>query len=148
MKLLILPGLCVLGAHGFVPVSRRKSTILGRQKMPSMAATDVEDAASAVPNMEAYSSGFSTVFEELSCKECTPSEGKLPDDLKGTYFRCGPAMFTAGSILPPKTSFVQPKGPPVPDGKDLDRMVKHPFEGDGAVLAVTIGATDNTVTSR
>eukprot|EP00581_Thalassiosira_minuscula_P002426 CAMPEP_0183736448 /NCGR_PEP_ID=MMETSP0737-20130205/49290_1 /TAXON_ID=385413 /ORGANISM="Thalassiosira miniscula, Strain CCMP1093" /LENGTH=554 /DNA_ID=CAMNT_0025970455 /DNA_START=425 /DNA_END=2089 /DNA_ORIENTATION=+ len=46
-------------------------------------------------------------------------------------------MFSAGSLPPPKNSLVKPKQPPVPDGQDPSRMVLHPFEGDGAVLAVT-----------
>lgn len=46
-------------------------------------------------------------------------------------------MFSAGSLPPPKNSLVKPKYPPVPDGEDMSRMVLHPFEGDGAVLAVT-----------
>ena len=33
------------------------------------------------------------------------------------------------------------------DGKDASRMVKHPFEGDGAILAVTFPG-DNTATAR
>jgi len=99
------------------------------------------------PDMEAYSSGFTTVFEELPFKLCTPSS-KVPDDLrKGTYYRSGPAMFSAGSIVPPKTSIVQPRQPPVPDGADPDRMVPHPFEGDGAVLGVTF-TEDGDVAAR
>lgn len=89
------------------------------------------------PDMEAYASGYTTVYDELPFKLCEPSFGKVPDDLVGTYYRAGPAMFTAGSIVPPKTSIVQPKQPPVPDGQDTDRTVMHPFEGDGAVLGVT-----------
>lgn len=46
-------------------------------------------------------------------------------------------MFSAGSLPPPKNSLVKPKKPPVPDGEDESRMVSHPFEGDGAVLAIT-----------
>lgn len=46
-------------------------------------------------------------------------------------------MFSAGSLPPPKNSLVKPKQPPVPDGQDPSRMVLHPFEGDGAVLAIT-----------
>jgi len=49
------------------------------------------------------------------------------------------------SILPPKKSIVQPKQPPVPDGRDKDRMVKHPFDGDGAVLGVTFSGDGKAV---
>lgn len=87
--------------------------------------------------MDAYAAGYSTVFEELPFKYCDASMGKLPEDLVGTYYRSGPAMFSAGSIVPPKKSIVQPKQPPVPDGQDKDRMVIHPFDGDGAILGVT-----------
>ncbi|CAB9496898.1 Apocarotenoid-15,15'-oxygenase [Seminavis robusta] len=101
------------------------------------------------PDMEAYSNGYATVFEELPYKECKPIDGKIPDDLIGTYFRSGPAMFTAGSIVPPKQSLVQPKTQPVPDGADMDRMVSHPFEGDGAILGVTFSAgATNTASTR
>jgi all-trans-8'-apo-beta-carotenal 15,15'-oxygenase len=89
------------------------------------------------PDMEAYASAYTTVFQELPYKECVATIGTVPSDLMGSYFQCGPAMFTAGSIVPPKTSIVQPKQLPVPDGTDIDRMVVHPFEGDGAVLGIT-----------
>jgi len=46
-------------------------------------------------------------------------------------------MFSAGSLPPPRNSLVRPRQPPVPDGADAGRMVRHPFEGDGAVLAIT-----------
>ena len=89
------------------------------------------------PDMKAYASGYRTVFEEVPCRFCKPSSGAIPSDLKGTYFRAGPAMFSAGSIVPPKTALVQPKNPPVADGVDPSRMVSHPFEGDGAVVGIT-----------
>ena len=91
----------------------------------------------AGPDMEAFASAYKTVVEELPFKKCSPSLGKIPEDLVGSYFRSGPAMFSAGSIVPPKTSIVQPRQPPVPDGQDPERMVPHPFEGDGAILGVT-----------
>jgi len=121
-------------AYGFAPLAQR-SRVRVLNVAPST--EGAETAATVMPDMEAYSSGYSTVFDELPCKECAPSEGNIPPDLIGSYFRCGPAMFSAGSIVPPKASIVQPKSPPVPDGQDPDRMVKHPFEGDGAVLGVT-----------
>lgn len=93
------------------------------------------------PDMAAFSNGYKTVYEELSCSLSTPTFGELPDDLIGTYYKCGPAMFSAGSLPPPKNSIIQPKAPPVPDGQDMSRMVTHPFEGDGAVLAVTFHGT-------
>ena len=92
--------------------------------------------------MQAYSNGFKTVFTEVSCSLSAPTQGTLPPDLIGTYYKCGPAMFSAGSLPPPKNSLVKPKQPPVPDGEDMSRMVLHPFEGDGAVLAVTFHGYD------
>mmetsp|Transcript_26485 Transcript_26485/g.43738 ORF Transcript_26485/g.43738 Transcript_26485/m.43738 type:complete len:656 (-) Transcript_26485:216-2183(-) len=95
------------------------------------------------PDMQAYSKGFKTVFNEISCSLSTPTEGELPADLIGTYYKSGPAMFSAGSLPPPKNSLVKPKQPPVPDGEDMSRMVLHPFEADGAVLAMTFHGYDN-----
>lgn len=89
------------------------------------------------PDMTAYSNGYKTAFTELPCSLSSPTQGVLPPDLVGTYYRCGPAMFSAGSLPPPKNSLVKPKTPPVADGVDTARMVQHPFEGDGAVLAIT-----------
>ena len=54
------------------------------------------------PDMKAFACGFKTVFEELPYRACAPSVGSLPSDLQGSYFRVGPAMFSAGSIVPPK----------------------------------------------
>lgn len=101
-------------------------------------------------DFEAYSKGYKTVFNELPAAECTALPGgKIPSDLKGTYFRSGPAMFSAGSIAPPKTSIIQPRdGPPVPDGTSPKRMVQHPFEGDGGILGVTFQGNGETATAR
>jgi len=97
------------------------------------------------PDMGAYSSGYSTVFNEQRCQLCEPSFGTIPNDIQGTYYRSGPSMFTAGSIIPPKTSIVQPKVQPVPDGQDMDRMVPHPFDADGALLAITINSVGEVI---
>ena len=97
----------------------------------------------------AYANGFKTVFAELPFAECTPSVGAVPSDLRGTYYRNGPAMFSAGSIMPPKTSIIQPRdGPPVPDGENPKRMVQHPFDGDGGILAVTFDGDGDSVSAR
>ena len=87
-------------------------------------------------DFEAYSKGYKTVFTEVPAVECTALPGgKIPSDLKGSYYRAGPAMFSAGSIAPPKTSIIQPRdGPPIPDGQNPKRMVQHPFDADGGVL--------------
>jgi all-trans-8'-apo-beta-carotenal 15,15'-oxygenase len=111
------------------------------------AAKGISQDTTTGPDMEAYASGYRTVFEELPFKRCTPSFGEVPADLVGSYFRSGPAMFSAGSIVPPKTSIVQPKKLPVRDGQDLDRMVQHPFDGDGAILGITFSG-DGEVSAR
>lgn len=99
-------------------------------------------------DFQAYGNGYRTVFSELPFAECKASVGEIPTDLKGSYFRSGPAMFSAGSISPPKTSIIQPRdGPPIPDGQNPSRMVKHPFEADGGVLGVTFPG-DGTATAR
>jgi len=113
-------------------------------EVPAEVAKDSENDVS-LPDMTAFSSGYKTVFKEQSCQVCKPSFGQLPSDLKGTYYRCGPSMFSAGSIVPPKASIVQPNEQPVPDGQDMDRMALHPFEADGGVLAVTINSIGEIV---
>ena len=139
---MLLLFLTVRSTHAFVTTVQRSK--VGALRV-SGALEGAETVATVTPDMEAYSSGYSTVFDELPYRECAPSEGNIPKDLIGSYFRCGPAMFSAGSIVPPKTSIVQPKSPPVPDGQDPDRMVKHPFEGDGAVLGVTFSGNESVV---
>jgi len=99
------------------------------------------------PDMIAYAKGYTTVFTELPFANNPPTTGTLPPDLLGSYYRSGPAMFSAGSLPPPKTSIVKPKTPPIPDGQDPDRMVKHPFDADGAVLGITFSG-DGTLTAR
>jgi carotenoid cleavage dioxygenase-like enzyme len=131
--------------NGFSPVIQR--SVVKRVLNVAPSTEGAETAATVTPDMKAYSSGYSTVFDELPCRECAPSVGSIPKDLIGSYFRCGPAMFSAGSIVPPKSSIVQPKSPPVPDGQDPERMVKHPFEGDGAVLGITFSG-NATATAR
>jgi len=99
-------------------------------------------------DFKAYGNGYKTVFAEIPYADCEASSGSIPFDLKGSYFRAGPAMFSAGSILPPKTSIIQPRdGAPVPDGQNPERMVKHPFEADGGVLGITFSG-NGTATAR
>jgi len=50
----------------------------------------------STPDMEAYAAGYETAFSELPFFVAEPTVGILPDDLVGTYFRSGPAMFSAG----------------------------------------------------
>jgi len=141
--------------HGF-QLSPSVLTMKSRSTSTSLSASVAEGSVNASlmqqqlpqspPDMQAYSNGFKTVFNEVSCSLCTPTQGALPSDLIGTYYKCGPAMFSAGSLPPPKNSLVKPKQPPVPDGEDMSRMVLHPFEGDGAVLAMTFHGHDKIET--
>merc|ERR1719356_1764834 len=64
------------------------------------------------PDMKAFANGYKTVFEEISCSLKTPTFGEIPSDLVGTYYKSGPAMFSAGSLPPPKNSLVKPKQSP------------------------------------
>jgi all-trans-8'-apo-beta-carotenal 15,15'-oxygenase len=114
-------------------------TVVPTNDEGSSTSTGTIEVLSKLPDMEAYSNGYKTRMNEVSFQRCIPTTGKVPNDLVGTYFRSGPAMFSAGSIVPPKTSIVQPRQPPVPDSTDSDRMVRHPFEGDGAIVAITFG---------
>ena len=140
---------------GFRRIAYSNGALASSQSIESDATTTSEetsttttsDAPTTDTDMEAYSSAYRTVFEELPCVVCKSSVGQIPDDLMGTYFRSGPAMFSAGSILPPKTSLIKPKTNPAPDGQDPDRMVMHPFEGDGAILGVTFPG-DGTAVAR
>jgi len=121
-----------------------------RVRAQSVTQSSVEEnvqTAGGLVDMEAYAAGYFTVMSEVPCKVCSSAEGSLPSDLVGSYFRSGPAMFSAGSLPPPRTSIIQPKQPPLPDGQDEDRMVTHPFEGDGAVLALTFNDA-HSVTAR
>jgi all-trans-8'-apo-beta-carotenal 15,15'-oxygenase len=137
-------------AHEILFQSLLKASLITSDDEASGNSVDVvahDKSKSNQPDMEAYASAYTTVFQELPYKECIPSQGEVPLDLMGSYFRSGPAMFSAGSIVPPKTSIVQPKQPPVPDGTDRDRMVLHPFEGDGAILGITF-TNDKKVVAR
>uniref|UniRef100_A0A7S2MAK4 Uncharacterized protein n=1 Tax=Helicotheca tamesis TaxID=374047 RepID=A0A7S2MAK4_9STRA len=149
-------------AYPPTPMSRTRTTSASAAMVNSNAISSLRMVSSSVenvplgtldgpsvtpPDMEAFAAGYFTVFDEVPFKVCTVTEGELPDDLVGSYFRSGPAMFSAGSLPPPKTSIVQPKSPPTADGQDAERMVKHPFEGDGAVLGLTFPG-DGTLTAR
>ena len=130
-------------ASGFLTTSVHRSQWLESTTL-SAATQDTTQSVSSDSNLsvevdfKAYANGYKTVFAELPFQECTATVGSIPGDLKGTYFRSGPAMFSAGSIPPPKTSIIQPRdGPPVPDGQNPKRMVLHPFDGDGGLLGVT-----------
>lgn len=132
--------------RAFVPVSLQSHQWVRKSQVTEEPSTESESKSIQQPDMEAYSSGYRTIFEEQQCQLCSPSQGELPSDLVGTYYKSGPAMFSAGSIVPPKTSIIQPKQPPVDDGVDPDRMVIHPFEGDGGLLALTF--SEGKVVSR
>jgi len=99
-------------------------------------------------DFKSYGNGYRTVFSEMPFADCEALSGSIPSDLRGSYFRAGPAMFSAGSIAPPKTSIIQPRdGAPVPDGQNPKRMVNHPYDADGGVLGVTFSG-NGTATAR
>lgn len=160
MKYLPLLSLISTVAYGFVSINTPRVTVNRfKQKYRSRkyVSTITDDGVGIIserpipPDMDSYVLGYKSVFEEIPCAVCKPivdeNVGVIPPDLVGTYFRSGPAMFSAGSLLPPKKSIVQPKQPPARDGKDVERMVKHPFEGDGGILGVTFSG-DGTATVR
>lgn len=95
-------------------------------------------AAKVGPDMEAFSNGFYTVKEEIPFEKVTSESivGNIPNDLKGTYYKVGPAMFTAGSLPSPAARKQKLE---ISDGQDINRMVKHPFDADGAIFAMTFG---------
>ena len=128
------------GAVAFVPsvlVDELPRLATLRATVPSEEVSGAPKSKSFDPDMEAHARGYKTVFNEVSCQSCAPSVGEIPADLIGSYYKSGPAMFSAGSLYPPKTALVKPKQRPVPDNEIPERMVRHPFEGDGAILGVT-----------
>jgi all-trans-8'-apo-beta-carotenal 15,15'-oxygenase len=128
--------------NGFAPPSNNNQ----RPSISAFAADSLNQHQ--IPDMTSFAAGYVTVTQELPSHACISAEGtSLPSDLLGTYVRVGPAMFSAGSILPPKTSLVQPKQKPTADGTQPDRMVAHPFEADGGILAVTFGRTSTDGTN-
>lgn len=133
----------VLPLSRFSNLPRSATRVEDNNEVSSSSSNESENSNTFQPDMSAYSAGFTTVFSELPFRLGEPSVGTIPSDLKGTYFRAGPAMFSAGSIVPPRTSIVQPRQPPVPDGTTPERMVRHPMEGDGAVLGVTFGDSED-----
>jgi len=135
------------------PVTRIQSTTVATSLEPIEENSRLSLTVENEPDMKAYASAYQTLYQEIPCSTtCTVISGTLPSDLRGTYYRNGPVMFTAGSVPPPKTSIIQPKKPVVPDGTDMTRMVLHPFDADGAVLAITFhggqdGVSDELVDS-
>jgi all-trans-8'-apo-beta-carotenal 15,15'-oxygenase len=135
--------------NGFAPPSNYNNNNHNNNKrspIAAFAADSLHQNQHQLPDMTSFAAGYGTVTAELPSHACIPTEGtSLPLDLTGTYVRVGPAMFSAGSILPPKTSLVQPKQRPTADGAQPDRMVAHPFDADGGILAVTFSRTSTNV---
>lgn len=150
------------GTNGFQSNPRSTSSVISRSRLSvtttsnsvstNSDSTDESPIASKSSKSEvdykAYGNGYKTAFAEIPFADCEASSGSIPSDLKGSYFRTGPAMFSAGSIAPPKTSIIQPRdGAPIPDGQNPQRMVKHPYDADGGVLGVTFSG-NGTATAR
>ena len=112
-----------VGSHPAISLSRLSVATTPNAMSTDNDSTD-ESSSSSSPSpkptwtevdFKAYGNGYKTVFSEIPYADCQPSSGSIPTDLKGSYFRTGPAMFSAGSIAPPKTSIIQPRdGAPVP----------------------------------
>eukprot|EP00535_Pseudo-nitzschia_heimii_P003269 CAMPEP_0197178132 /NCGR_PEP_ID=MMETSP1423-20130617/3504_1 /TAXON_ID=476441 /ORGANISM="Pseudo-nitzschia heimii, Strain UNC1101" /LENGTH=652 /DNA_ID=CAMNT_0042627807 /DNA_START=219 /DNA_END=2177 /DNA_ORIENTATION=+ len=146
------------GSNGFQSTrSSRHGAVASSSKLfvttaSNSVSTDNGSTDESIPSkidvdFKAYANGYKTVFSEIPYADCKPSFGSIPPDLKGSYFRAGPAMFSAGSIAPPKTSIIQPReGGPVPDGQTPKRMVKHPYDADGGVLGVTFSGNETATT--
>ena len=81
-------------------LSVRHATIPDKEASSQNAVVEQQQPPHQMPDMEAYARGYTTVFQELPCQACT-AIGSVPQDLKGSYFRAGPAMFSAGSLPPP-----------------------------------------------
>lgn len=116
-----------------------------RATVPSQEVSDAPRADALEPDMKAYAAGYKTVFDEVSWRTCKPSVGEIPTDLLGSYYKSGPAMFSAGSLYPPQSALVKPKQRPVSDNEIPERMVRHPFEGDGGILGVTFSGDGSAV---
>jgi hypothetical protein len=103
---------CTVGFQSSCPrSSRHVSQYDSLSRLSSTTTSDETQSSSSSSSsnedkvdFQAYGNGYKTVFEEVPAAECKASSGSIPSDLKGSYFRCGPAMFSAGSIAPPKTS--------------------------------------------
>lgn len=111
-----------IGSHPAISLSRLSVATTPNSMSTDNDSTDESSSSSSAPkptwtevDFKAYGNGYKTVFSEIPYAESQPSSGSIPTDLKGSYFRTGPAMFSAGSIAPPKTSIIQPRdGAPVP----------------------------------
>ena len=116
---LLLATLHLQGTDGFQTNPRSSISVISRSRLSvatnDSVSTTAETTSGNGVDYKAYGNGYKTVFSELPYGSCEPSVGSIPSDLKGSYFRAGPAMFSAGSIAPPKTSIIQPRdGPPIP----------------------------------
>ncbi len=116
---LLLATLHLEGTNGFQTNQRPSISVISRSRLSVATNDSISTTAETISgngvDYKAYGNGYKTVFTELPYGSCEPSVGSIPSDLKGSYFRAGPAMFSAGSIAPPKTSIIQPRdGPPIP----------------------------------
>eukprot|EP00531_Pseudo-nitzschia_arenysensis_P014268 CAMPEP_0116156430 /NCGR_PEP_ID=MMETSP0329-20121206/22829_1 /TAXON_ID=697910 /ORGANISM="Pseudo-nitzschia arenysensis, Strain B593" /LENGTH=644 /DNA_ID=CAMNT_0003653515 /DNA_START=124 /DNA_END=2054 /DNA_ORIENTATION=+ len=153
LSCLLLATLYLEGTNGFQTNPRSSISVVSRSRLsvatnPDSVSASVGGSSGNGVDYQAYGNGYKTVFTETPYANCEPSVGTIPSDLRGSYFRSGPAMFSAGSIAPPKTSIIQPRdGPPIPDGQNPQRMAKHPADADGGILGVTFSG-DGTATAR
>ncbi|OLQ14618.1 Apocarotenoid-15,15'-oxygenase [Symbiodinium microadriaticum] len=92
-----------------------------RSKLQMRAAPAVKERAELQSQRRADQEAFARGYESASSEECfTLHSEDLPKGLRGTYYRNGPAKLKVG--------------------KD---QIKHPFDGDGMVAAVTFDGQGN-----
>ena len=108
-----------------IPVGKAGRGILGKRPATTVEPPVTDGSAATVGewNYDAFMRGYQNPAEmpafEVSCPE-------LPKDLQGTYFRNGYARFVKY------------------DGK----KVRHPFDADGMVTAVSIDGSKGTAVVR
>ena len=90
------------GANGFQSTFRGDSPValskLSVSTTSNSVSTDGDSTDESSPSkslirdvdFKAYGKGYGTVFSEIPYSDCEPSYGKIPTDLKGSYFRSGP----------------------------------------------------------
>ena len=94
-----------------VSVSRRQQKSVLASATSSDASVLPSSSSSLSYDLNAWKGGFTTPYSEA----CQILEGKVPTDLKGTYFRNGYGKFEVGT-----------------------EKVLHPFDADGLMNAITI----------
>ncbi|CAM9702553.1 unnamed protein product [Ascophyllum nodosum] len=109
-----------IGNHGSILADRllldglhpRRRSADPWRRLPSTATSSMS-ASTLEYDIDSWSKGYEDADPEDQYL-MEPSEGSIPEDIEGTWFRNGPAKFKVGNDL-----------------------VKHPFDGDGMVMAIS-----------